>query len=146
MATYGPNTPTGFVPFTGFTPTLGAVDAATPVTSGNVQFNGMTQADGAIARLLFNGPNRVVRRLLLTLIGAASGSTATENRTRVQANQATGSITTQGGVVPIETVALVNRATTAGDITNLDAILQRTPVPSYSADASGNGGGGKLGF
>lgn len=145
MATYG-FPPPGAVAFTGFSPTLGAGDAATPATAGLVYFNGLMQTDSAIARLLFQGPNRIVRRLLLTLVGAAAGGTATETRARVQAAQAAGSITTNGGLVPVETVNLINRATTSTDVTNLTALVSRSPVPSYSADASGNGGGGKLGF
>lgn len=145
MATYG-FPPPGAVAFTGFSPTLGVGDAATPATSGQVQFNGLTQYDGALSRLLFQGPNRIVRRLLIAMIGVAPGATATENRTRVTATPALGSITTNGGLLPIETVALINRATTATDTTNLNAMITRTPAPTYIADAGGNGGGGKLGF
>lgn len=147
MPTYGPNTPVGFVPFTGFSPTLGAADAINPATSGLVQFNGMGQEDNRLSRSLFQGPNRVLRRLLLALIGAAAGGTATENRTRVQAAPATFSPTDFGGLVPIETVAVINRATTATDVTNVTNAISRSPVPSsYVADASGNAGGGKLGY
>jgi hypothetical protein len=139
MALYGPNA--GFVPFTGFSPTLGVSDAVVPVTSGNVQMNGMTQQDGAIARNLFHGTNRVVRRLLIALIGSAAGGNATENRARVQANQSTFAPTDNGGLVPIETVALINRNTTAADDTNLTALISRTPVPTYAVDVSGIGSG-----
>lgn len=138
MATYGPNA--GFVPFTGFSPTLG-VDAITPATSGNAQFNGITQVDDSLSKLLFDRGNRAVRRLFLALIGAASGGTATENYTRVQATQALNSITTNGGLVPIETVSQINRATTAGDVTNLVAAISRSPVTTFPADVSGNGSG-----
>jgi hypothetical protein len=145
MPTYGPNT--GFVPFTGFSPTLGTVDAISPVTSGSAQFNGMGQEDNRLSRALFQGPNRVLRRLFLTLLGTAAGSTATENRSRVQAAQSTFAPTDNGGLIPIETVAVINRVTTAADITNLTAAFTRSYVPSsYVADASGNAGGGKLGY
>lgn len=146
MSTYGPNTPAGFIPFTGFTPTLGTVDAILPVTTGAAQFNGMNQEDNRLSRSLYQGNNRVLRRLLVTLIGAAAGPTATENRTRVQAVQSTFSPTDNGGLIPIETIALINRATTATDVTNATAALTRSYVPAYVADASGNAGGGKLGF
>ena len=143
MAAYGPNS--GFVPFTGFSPTLGANDAIAPVVSGSAQFNGMTQGDDALSSKLFVRGNRTLRRLIQTLIGTAAGSTATENFTRVQAAQALGSITTNGGLVPIETVAQINRATTAADITNVTAALTRTPSLTYPVDVSGNGSGGDLG-
>ena len=144
MATYGPNA--GFVPFTGFSPTLGAADAIVPVTSGNAQFNGMTQADDDLSKVLFVRGNRGVRKLLLTLLGAAPGATATETFTRVQAQQATFSPTDYGGLVPIETVNQVNRVTTSTDVTNVTAALTRNPAAPYVADSSGAAGGGKLGF
>ena len=143
MATYGPNA--GFVPFTGFSPTLGT-DAITPVLSGNVQFNGITQSDDVISTFLFKRGNRAVRKLLLTVLGVVPGSTATENFTRVTANSALTTPFANGGVVPIETVAQVNRVTTAADVTNLTAMVSRTVVVSFPADVSGNGGGGRLGY
>lgn len=145
MAAYGPNA--GVVPFTGWSPTLGVVDAVTPSAIGQVQFSGMTQADSEIAREFFTVGRRASRKLLLTLLGVVAGTTATENQNRVAATTPFLSANQGGGVVTIEQVALVNRATTAGDITNLTALLSRSPVPSsYAADASGNGGGGKLGI
>lgn len=142
MAVYGPNG--GNVPFTGFSPTLG-VDAITPVVAGNVQFNGMTQRDNDLSSLLFKRANRVTRRLLQALIGAASGGTATETYTRVQAVQALNSITTQGGLIPMEVVTQINRATTATDITNVTDAITRSPITTFPADVSGNGSGNGLG-
>jgi hypothetical protein len=147
VATYGPSlTNPGFVPFSGFTPTLGVVDAIAPVTAGLVQFDGMGQEDNRISRSLFQGPNRVLRRLLIALLGAAPGATALENRSRVQAQQSTFSPTDNGGLVPIETVAVINRATTANDVVNTVDAITRSYVPTYVADVSGNGGGGHLGY
>lgn len=144
MALYGPNA--GYVPFTGFSPTLGAVDAVIPVTSGNVQFDGNTQNDDGFSKFMFKRANGAFKRLLIALTGAASGGTATETYVRVQAVQALNSITTNGGVVPMETVTQINRATTAGDITNLKAMFARSPVATFPADVSGNSGGGKAGY
>lgn len=146
MATYGPNTPAGTIPFSGFTPTLGTPDAIAPATTGYAQFNGMTQEDSRLSHALRHGNNRVLRRLMITLLGAAAGATATENRVRVQATPSTFSALDNGGIVPIETVALINRATTAADITNTVATISRTYAPTYAVDASGVAGGGKLGF
>lgn len=143
MAAYGPNG--GFVPFTGFSPTLGS-DAIVPATSGNVQFNGMTQGDDELSKVLFDRGNRPMRRLLLTLLGAATGATATENQTRVQAASGLTQQFSLGGLVPIETVAQINRATTAADLTNVVAAITRSPAVAYAADVSGNSGGGKLGY
>lgn len=143
MALYGPNN--GFVPFTGFSPTLGA-DAIAPSTVGNVQFDGVTQNDDQLSYLLFRRANRAARRLMLTLFGAAAGATATEAYSRVAATQALGSVTTNGGLVPIEVVQQINRATTAADITNVTAMLSRSPVVAFPAELSGTSGGGKLGY
>jgi hypothetical protein len=145
MSTYGPYTPAGFVPFTGFSPTLGIGDAVSPVTSGVVQFNGLTQDDARINRLLYE--NRVNRRIIATLLGVAPGSTATETKARVQAQQSTFSPNDNGGAVPIEQFSLINRVTTAADLTAIAAGLNRSfAPPTYYADVSGNGGGGHLGY
>ncbi len=145
MAEYGPND--GVVPFTGFTPTLGTDRANMPsADGGNVSFNGMTQQDRAIAHALFGNYNRVTRRLMATLLGATAGSTATETRTQIVALNPNDKHDAYSGLVEIETVDLINRATTAADITNLNAILNRSPVPTYADDVGGNGGGGKAGW
>jgi hypothetical protein len=57
----------------------------------------------------------VPRALFTALLGVAPGATATKNLTRI-ANS-----TELGGVRAVETVALVNRATTAADVTELTA-------------------------
>jgi hypothetical protein len=47
-------------------------------------------------------------------------------------------------LVTIETVNLVNRATTANDLAAFQALLTRNTFPAtYPPDVSGNGGGGK---
>lgn len=144
MAAYGPNG--GVVPFTGFSPTLGVGDATTPGTTGQVQFNGMTQSDNELSQVLWTRANRAVRKLLLTVLGVAPGATATENYKRVLATQALVDPMQLGGLVNIESVNQVNRATTAADVTNLTAVVSRGPSIVFVADVSGNGGGSKLGF
>lgn len=144
MAAYGPNA--GFVPFTGFSPTLG-VDAIVPSQAGgNVQFNGMSQGDDEISKVLFDRGNRGLRRLLLTLLQNNVGTNATENFTRIKAVQGMGDPQALGGLVAVETLAQINRNTTATDLTNVVASISRSPTVAYVADASGNAGGGKLGF
>lgn len=79
--------------------------------SGNQTFSGIRRR---IAQL-FNA--RVAwkdRELMRVLLGAAAGSTATKQYKRVAH-----STTELGGKRTIETVTLVNRATTSGDDTDL---------------------------
>jgi len=88
---------------------------------------------------------KVINELMRTLNGVVLGSTALATHTRVLGAQVLQNDV--GGVRPVETVDLVNRATDAADITQIEALLteQRDPA-TYPADLSGNGGGGKLGF
>lgn len=140
MAVYGLTSVPGRVPFTGYSNTLGAGDATTPATSGYVQFNGVTQGDFYINQPLgLGGQVAGVLQLLYTLLGAAPGTTATKTKKQVQ--HVTGA---PGGAVPVETVTLVNRATTAADLAAFQAMFTRQNGPaSYPVDLSGNGGGGK---
>lgn len=147
MAVYGVNTSTGaanggVIPFTGWSSTLGAGSANSGSTSGAVQFNGQTQEDYPVANSLQRGANRAALAILKAAIGAAAGTAIGDvNYKRVQA-QVPG-----GGLMPIETVSVVNRNTTAADLTALTALLSRSVAPStYVADLSGNGGGGKLSY
>lgn len=143
---YGPNG--GVVPFTGFTATLGTGEAnIISPTGGSVAFNGMGQSDRAIASEMFTGNNRVIRRLINVLTGAVAGTTATETRSRIVAVQAMNDALAYGGLQTPETINLINRASTAADVTNLKALVNRSPVPSfYAADVSGNGGGSRAGY
>jgi hypothetical protein len=74
------------------------------------------------------------------LVGAAAGSTATKNRTRVQ--HSTNAQAKDGGKRPLEVNADINRATTAADVTNLKRDLGRANRQSFAfaRDLSGNGG------
>jgi len=140
MATYGLGT-VGAVPFTGYTNTLGVGPANSAASAGQVYYNGVQQGDDRIVKMLRNGGmTSGVTALIYALLGAATGGTATKTKKQVQ--HVTGS---PGGVVPIETVTLVNRATTAADLTAFQALFNRTVFPAtYVADLSGNGGGGKV--
>lgn len=140
MAVYGLSGD-GKIPFTGYTNTLGAGDAASGSSVGYVQFNGIGQQDDKIAKLLQSGSSgRILRALWYALTGATSGGNATVTKARVQAVQGGA----QGGVIPIEQQSIINRPTTAADLTALRALMNRVVYPStYPADLSGNGGGGK---
>jgi hypothetical protein len=61
MATYSLNG-LGGVPFTGYTSTLGSGGANQDATSGVVAFNGITQGDERIAKMLRNGGMSLVMR------------------------------------------------------------------------------------
>lgn len=143
MATYGLGATPGQIPFTGYTNTLGSSAANAGATSGYVQNNGMFQGDDMIAKQIRNsGGAQAVKALFYALLGAATGGTATASKKQVQ-GQAGG----PNGLVTIETISLVNRTTTAADLTAFQALLNRTPTPSsYPADLSGNGGGGHVAY
>jgi hypothetical protein len=143
MANYGLTTTPSRIAFTGYSPTLGGGDAATPSTSGYVYANGLFDQDSDLARILRNGgASAAVNRIVYALLGAAAGSNATKTKPQVQ--HVTGA---PGGLVPIETITLVNRNTTAADLVAVKALFDRTVFPStYAVDAGGNGGGGKAGI
>lgn len=139
MATYGYN-PAGAVGWTGYSNTLGGGPANTGATAGTVYFNGLSQGDDRIAKMFRNGGMTLsMRRILATILGAAVGGTATQTKPQVQWQQGS-----PGGLIPIETINLINRATNANDVTAFNVLFFRNPAPaSYAVDVSGNGGGGK---
>jgi hypothetical protein len=141
MATYGIGATPGQVQFTGYTNTLAPSVANNASTAGYVYNNGITQNDDAIAKALRNGGMTIaMKTLLYTLLGAAAGGTATASKKQVQ--HVTGA---PGGLIPIETISLVNRVTTAADLTAFQALVNRTVFPTtYQPDLSGNGGGGHV--
>lgn len=100
-----------------------------------------------IRRIMRRQGARKLKELMLTLNGASAGSAALATYARVEAVQGLGSITNLGGVREIETVTVVNRNTASADKTMIDGVINdQTKPSSYPTDASGNGGGGKLGF
>lgn len=87
----------------------------------------------------------VVRAVLTALTGAAVGGTASSSHKRLKAVADLDS-NGLGGVREIEVFSGVNRATVAGDETKLDGAATLSAKPTYPHDASGNGGGAKLGW
>jgi hypothetical protein len=160
MANYGlapdgsGNNGTGNIPFTGWTVVLGP-STGTPAnnvgdTGGVVQRTGIQQGDDRISKMLRNGGFTAgTTELLFNLIGAAAGVTATRNKSQIRGGPSFGTATSQenlSGLIPIDVIPLVNRATTASDVTAFKALMRRNVFPSaYAADVSGNGGGGKVG-
>lgn len=97
----------------------------------------------SIRRVVNRQSFRVNKELLDTLIGAATGGTASASHKEVSFNQftAAGGIDNQGAPV-INTVTDINRASTSDDVTALKEFLVNVNVrPSYPRDLSGNGGG-----
>lgn len=80
-----------------------------------------------------------IRHNLRILDGAVAGSTSTKNLARV-ANS-----TELGGVRTIETEALVNRATTAADVTETKADLLSLSTRTYNGSPVANGDKNPLG-
>ena len=139
MATYGVGT-AGFVPFTGYTNTLGIGTANNAAQAGAVQMNGLTQGDDKIAKVLRNGAATMgITYLMYALLGQAVGQTATRQKKQIKWE-----VGSPGGVIPIETINVVNRPTIANDLAAFQALLTRGTGPAtYPPDLAGNGGGGK---
>jgi hypothetical protein len=78
------------------------------------------------------------RAILNVLIGATAGSTATLSRSRVTATAGGENL---GGVQVIESASIINRATTAADVTAMKDYLSNVNdrIPTYAVDLSGNG-------
>jgi hypothetical protein len=82
----------------------------------------------AIARMLGHQGMLPMRAIWLALTGAAPGANASKSRSRVAASAEL------GGARPIENVVLVNRATTAADVTEIVAdFLTMTSRTTYGA-------------
>lgn len=85
---------------------------------------------------------RDLSAIAIALNGAAPGGNATATYKAVTAQAYQG--VDMGGIRPIGTNTLVNRNTTAADVTALNALFDGIFAPtSYPAD-KGGGGGGKL--
>lgn len=103
-----------------------------------------------LARVLRRRSARVISEKLTTLLADATpASAATVQYSRKQHTPSPGSGPAHGGVASVETVSLVNTAVVAGDVTDLQKILeggaeQKTAPATYAADAGGNGGGNRL--
>lgn len=102
----------------------------------------------ALARVLSRKSygRAVLREIAYSLVDGAVGDNATATHVRRAAEVVRDGIA-YGGVAEMETFTGINRNTVAADETRLLAALRQAAAPSsYPADASGNGGGGKLGF
>lgn len=103
-----------------------------------------------ISQALSRQGAREFHRALKVLTGAVAGGTATETYSRVSAPAGLTESQQLGGLRVIDTVTVINRATTSADETYIEAVQDRLKnmspaIASYPADLSGNGGGGKAG-
>ena len=108
--------------------------------------NEPSAAARSVARIMFPTAQRDVGAVMKELDGVAPGATALATQAYVTARQADG--LNMGGAVPISNTTLINRATTAADVVQLNRQYQPTFAPAlnaYPVDKSGNGGGGKTG-
>ena len=77
---------------------------------------------------------------MYALLGQAVGQTATRQKKQIKWE-----VGSPGGVIPIETINVVNRPTIANDLAAFQALLTRATGPAtYPPDLAGNGGGGKI--
>ena len=85
---------------------------------------------GQAARVFDRNP--VTQEILLTLTGAAAGSTALVANKRVQH-----STSELGGVRTIETENKINRVTTSADVTAMSAMVNRSMTGAVQANLAG---------
>jgi hypothetical protein len=79
---------------------------------------------GVIAQLLLHRGMRRDTSVIMALLGAAPGATATSSYVRVKApTTGPSDIMKNGGKVAVETFIEINRATTAADVTELKTFL-----------------------
>lgn len=105
-----------------------------------------TNQERRIARTLSSRGGRMLGRVMSALNGVAPGAAVNDTYVRVQ-HGAAFSITSLGGLRPVETVTLRNAVTTTADRdyinNNIYAEAENQFGIAYPRDLSGNGGGGK---
>lgn len=117
----------------GFWPTNGV--------SSLSQIQGKGWARRAAAQALANKGTFAVRHTARTLDGVVAGSTSTKTYARVVASAEL------GGVRATEVTNLINRATVAGDVTEINAdILSLTTRTTLGASPPTNKDGNPLGY
>lgn len=82
--------------------------------------------DPSIGRALNRPGMAKTKELLLTLLGVAPGATALASVVRIQANTQE-----NGGKRVIETVPVINRATTSDDVTEMTKVLVNNMAGVY---------------
>ncbi len=107
--------------------------------------NNTNNARNRVTQAMRKPGMRVIKELIDELIGATTGGTAAITHKQVLATSQVGVAAGQGGVVSIETVTDINRATVTADVTDLELMINVATKPSsYPVDASGNNPGGRF--
>lgn len=137
--------------YSGFWNTSGDATQYSPIPRS--QQGWRSKLEWQLATLLGKQQMREINALLNGLIGAAAGSNVTKTYARVQTPSGpSGTVPVptstgeMGGLVPIETVTVINRNTTAADIAYLKSLTDGTMRKggasiTYAVDASGVGAG-----
>jgi hypothetical protein len=104
------------------------------------QVQGTGPARRRVAQALSQKGQLALREIAETLDGVVAGSTASKTYSRVEANEE------QGGVRVIETQSLVNRATTANDVTEINSdLLSLSSRTTFGSSPPANLDGNPLG-
>jgi hypothetical protein len=105
-------------------------------TNGVDSFQGVSGENGlrhTVRQALGQKSLRELRERIDALLGVAPGATATATNTRVAASEEL------GGVRAIETEVLINRATTAADVTEIrDTILEHSVDTTFGPNPPPN--------
>lgn len=135
--------------YSGFWNATGDNIAYSPIA--RAQQGWRSKLEWEVARLLNRPQFREQRELMLTLLGVAPGQIALSTYKRVQSpigpSAAVPTVANSaelGGLVPIETVTVINRVTATADVTYLTSIYDGTMNKggsgiTYVNDAAGNG-------
>lgn len=86
---------------------------------------------------------RKLMSLIRALNGVAPGATATATHKTISSDVQRGQPMVNGGKRTIDTKLDMNRATSAADVTLINAMLDKNYYPTYPVDRSRNGGGNK---
>lgn len=104
------------------------------------QISGVGQQRRRVAQLLGDKSLLDLRQRLISLVGAAAGGACSKTLSRIAASEEL------GGVRTIETETLINRATTAGDVTIINNdLLALTSKTTFGASPPANLDGNPLG-
>lgn len=143
---FGAPTVTGYSPF--YTADIGIASAGNEASYNAMARSGRSSTEYQLARIMAKPGFRGMRRVMKVLTGAVAGSAASETYSRVAA-QTPFAPETAGGLRTIETATANSGNTTSAQETYIETYIldmryNQNPS-SYPTDASGNGGGGKLG-
>lgn len=114
-------------------------------------YSGIRRTNNAASRKLSRALRGLValkyKEIVRTFVTDDVGTTAFATHTRIPVQMiVNGAAVGLGGKIYAEVVSDINRTLTAGDETELLKDVDGRVSPTFVADKSGNGGGGKIGF